>query len=193
MREFFRLTGLLTLISVLAGGALSYTYTLTKPTIEANRQKKKIEMLSRVLPPFNNHPEKDVTLLDNEKGEPTEFYVGKKDGKPTGVAFKSMAKGYGGDISIMIGVTPEGRVYGIEILSQEETPGLGDKIAQEKYLRQFLNKTLPEYRWEAKKMGGDFDHITAATVSSRAVMKGIQKGLSFYHTQAENILRGTNP
>jgi electron transport complex protein RnfG len=188
MRDFFRLAGVLTLISVLSGGALSYTYTITQPIIEANRQQKKIEMLSKVLPSFDNQPGKEVTILKNEKGEPVEFYLGKKDGKPTGVAFRSIAKGYGGDISMMIGVTPDGKVYGIEVISQNETPGLGNKIAHERFTNQFLNKTLSGSRWEVKKRGGDFDQITAATVSSRAVVKGIKEGLSFYHTQAEKIV-----
>lgn len=183
------MAGILTLISVLAGGALSYTYTITQPIIEANRHKKKIEILSKVLPPFNNQPEKDSVILKNEKGEPVEFYVGKSDGKPTGVAFRSIAKGYAGNVSIMIGVTPQGRVYGIEILSQNETPGLGNKITQKKFTNQFLNKTLSESRWEVKKMGGDFDQVTAATVSSRAVMKGIKEGLSFYQIHAETIVK----
>lgn len=189
MRDFFRLAGVLTLISVLAGGALSYTYTITQPIIEANRQQKKIEMLSKVLPPFDNRPEQDIMILNNEKGEPVEFYVGKKNGKPTGVAFRSVAKGYAGNISIMVGVTPEGKVYGIEIISQNETPGLGNKIAHKQYTGQFLNKTLSGSRWEVKKRGGDFDQIAAATVSSRAVVKGIEEGLSFYHTQAEKIVK----
>lgn len=189
MREFFQLTGILTLISVLAGWALSYTYTITKPIIEANRQQKKIEMIAQVLPPFDNHPEKDFIQLKNERGESVEFYVGKQNGKPTGVAFRSTAKGYGGNISMMIGVTPEGKVYGMKILEQNETPGLGNKITQENYTKQYLTKNLEASRWEVKKMGGDFDQITAATVSSRAVTRGVKEGLSLYQANAGKILR----
>lgn len=189
MREFFQLAGILTLISVLAGWALSYTYTITKPIIEANRQQKKIEMIAQVLPPFDNRPEKDFIQLKNERGESIEFYVGKQSGKPTGVAFRSSAKGYGGNISMMIGVTPEGKVYGMKILEQNETPGLGNKITQENYTKQYLHKNLATSRWEVKKMGGDFDQITAATVSSRAVTRGVKEGLSLYQANADKILK----
>ncbi len=189
MREFFQLAGILTLISALAGWALSYTYTLTKPTIEANRLQKKIEMIAHVLPPFDNRPEQDLIQITNAKGEPEDFYVGRREGKLTGVAFRSTAKGYGGNISMMIGVTPEGKIYGMKILEQNETPGLGNKISQEKYTSQYLNKELESSRWDVKKMGGDFDQITAATVSSRAVARGVKEGLTLFQTHAGKILK----
>lgn len=183
------MTGILTLVTVLAGWALSYTYTLTKPIIEANREKKKSEMISNVLPPFNNRPEREAVILKNDKGERMTFYVGKQDGKPTGVAFIGNAQGYSGNISIMIGVTPEGKVYGINILNQNETPGLGNKIVGKGYLNQFQGKDISGYNWDVKKRGGDFDQITAATVSSRAVTKGIKESLLLYQAQAERILK----
>jgi electron transport complex protein RnfG len=189
MGDFFRLTGILTLIAALAGGALSYTYSVTKPIIETNREQQKVKMLTEVLPPYDNRPERNFVTVPNQKGEPTVFYVGKKKGKLSGVAFQGTARGYAGDIAIMIGITPEGAVHGIKVLSHTETPGLGDRIARETFTRQFLHKTYGEARWEIKKRGGDFDYLTAATVSSRAVIKGIREGLSLYQLHAEEILK----
>lgn len=189
MHEFLKLTGILTLIAALFAGAVSYTYTLTKPVIEANRYKKRVEAIAAVLPPFNNQPEKEKKVVPTSKGEKVEFYVGKKDGKVTGVAFQNSIKGYSGDISMMIGVTPDGKVYGVDILNQKETPGLGAKVAQKTFTQQFQGKSLEESRWDVKKMKGDFDQVTAATISSRSVIEGVKERLSLYQKHADQILK----
>jgi len=189
LREFLRLAGILTLVSIISAWALSSTYNITKPIIDLKRYQKKIEALSQVLPPFDNQPDKEMVKLTTEKGEVIEFYVGRKNGEPTGVAFKKNTVGYGGNIALMIGVTPQGKIYGIQVMEQNETPGLGAKISHPNFLKQFTNKDLASTRWEVKKMGGDFDQISAATVSSRAITKGIKEGLNFFQSNKEKILK----
>lgn len=189
MLEFLRLAGILTLVSIISAWALSSTYNITKPIIDLKRYQKKIEALSLVLPPFDNQPDKEMVKLTTEKGEVIEFYVGRKNGQPTGIAFKKNTIGYGGNIALMIGVTPEGKIYGIQIMEQNETPGLGAKISHPNFLKQFTNKDLSSTRWEVKKLGGDFDQISAATVSSRAITKGVKEGLNFFQSNKEKILK----
>lgn len=189
MREFIRLVGTLMIISMFAAGALSYTFNATKPTIEANRLQKRLATLQAVLPPFDNKPDLESVRLKNAKEEPVEFYVAKKDGRPVGVAFQSTAQGYSSKIALMIGVVPEGKIYGLSILDQNETPGLGNKIQGESFTRQFLGKDLSSSRWELKKLRGDFDQITAATISSKAVIRGVQEGLTFYQANVQKILK----
>lgn len=189
MREFLRLAGILTLVSVISAWALSTTYNITKPIIDLKRYQKKIEALALVLPPFDNQPDKEMVKLTTEKGEVIEFYIGRKNGQLTGIAFKKNTVGYGGNIGLMIGVTPEGKIYGIQVMEQNETPGLGAKISHPNFLKQFKNKDLSSTRWEVKKMGGDFDQITAATVSSRAITKGLKEGLNFFQSNKEKILK----
>lgn len=189
MREFLRLAGILTLVSIISAWALSSTYNITKPIIDLKRYQKKIEALTVVLPPFDNQPAKEIVKLATEKGEVIEFYVGRKNGQPNGIAFRKNTVGYGGNIGLMIGVTPQGKIYGIKIMEQNETPGLGAKISQANFLRQFINKDLASSRWEVKKMGGDFDQVTAATVSSRAITKGLKAGLNFFQKNKEKILK----
>jgi electron transport complex protein RnfG len=190
MREFFRLAGTLTIICMFAAGALSYTFSVTQPTIEANRLQKKLAMIEAVLPPFDNKPDQDSIRLTNPKGEAVDFYIAKKDGKPTGVAFQSTAQGYSSRIVIMIGLTPEGKIYGLRILDQSETPGLGNKISKDTFTQQFINKDLSSSRWDVKKLKGDFDQVTAATISSKAFIRGVQEGLSLYQANAGRILKG---
>lgn len=188
MSEILRLVGIVTLVSVIAAWSLAYTYTVTRPIIDRKRNEKTIQTIAAVLPRFDNRPEQESVKIPNEKGGAMEFYVARKNGQPAGVAFKSFAPGYGGMISLIIGVTPEGKVYDVKILSQNETPGLGNKIASEDFTRQFQGKGLAD-RWDVKKQGGEFDQITAATVSSRAVIRAIQEGLAIYQKNADKILQ----
>jgi electron transport complex protein RnfG len=189
MREFIQLAGILTLISVLSAWGLSYTYTITKPIIEVNRVKRQVEAIAAVLPPFDNQPEKDKKTIAGTREGTMVFYIGKKNGRVTGVAFRAFTKGYHGQISMMVGVNPQGKIYGIDILDQSETPGLGAKISQKSFLQQFKGKDLENSRWAVKKMKGDFDQVTAATISSRAMIDGVQEGLSIYQKNAGQILK----
>ena len=96
-------------------------------------------------------------------------------------------EGYAGNIEIMVGVKPDGTVNGIEILSQAETPGLGARITEPKFKDQFRGKNLQNADWKVKKDGGDFDQITGATISPRAVVKAIRMGLEFYKEHRAQI------
>jgi electron transport complex protein RnfG len=96
--------------------------------------------------------------------------------------------GYSGNIEIMVGVDPAGAVTGIEILSHAETPGLGAKITQPAFKKQFVGKNLENADWRVKKDGGQFDQITGATISPRAVVGAVHRGLEFFAGHRDEIL-----
>jgi len=79
-------------------------------------------------------------------------------------------------------------VSGIEILSHAETPGLGDKITHEGFKKQFKGQNLKSADWRVKKDGGDFDQITGATISPRAVVGAVRKGLEFFGEHRQEIV-----
>jgi len=79
-------------------------------------------------------------------------------------------------------------VVGLEILNHAETPGLGDKITHDEFKGQFKGKTLESSDWRVKKDGGDFDQITGATISPRAVVKAVHQGLQFYREHQQDVL-----
>ena len=184
-----RLVLALTLITLGAGLLLSLVEAVTREPIAEQHRLQTLRALQTVLPSFNNSPDADTVKLvvgpDKKGGEQRRtFYRGRQDGALTGVAFTVVAPdGYSGDISIMVGVDPDGKVAGVEILSSNETPGLGDKINSDSFKSQFKGKTLEGYDWRVKKDGGDFDQITGATISPRAVVKAVHLGLQFFHDQ----------
>lgn len=82
-------------------------------------------------------------------------------------------RGYAGEIKILAGVDLDGRIKGVKILDHRETAGLGANVVSPAFLKQFLEKTVKD-PLEPKK---DIDAVTGATISSRAVCKGVKEAL----------------
>jgi len=194
MKETLRLAIALTLIAGIAGLILSLVESVTREPIAEQRRLETLKALQAVLPPLDNAPDADTVELivgTDRKGKQIKrlFYRGRKDNALSGVAFKVVApEGYSGNIEIMTGITPDGTVSGIEILSHAETPGLGAKIVEPAFKGQFADKSLDNADWRVKKDGGAFDQITGATISPRAVVKAVKGGLEFYRDHRGEIL-----
>jgi len=75
----------------------------------------------------------------------------------------------------MVGLSSDGSVIDTYVLQHKETPGLGDKMAHEPFKSQFRTKSLQNAKWSVKKDGGDFDALTAATITSRAFTHGVKR------------------
>lgn len=84
----------------------------------------------------------------------------------------STSRGYSNPLILIGGVDPTGRIAKIDIRLSRETPGIGDKVERRKgnFLDQFDHRALESTNWDVKKFNGDFDYITGATVTSRAIV-----------------------
>ncbi|HNY65351.1 MAG TPA: RnfABCDGE type electron transport complex subunit G [Deltaproteobacteria bacterium] len=186
MKEILRLMVVLTTVSALAGFSLAYVNEKTKAPREYQDRMKLLGSLNTVLPPHDNEPDKDAV----EAGGTT-YYISKEDGAVNGIAFETSSdKGYSGLIRVMVGIKPGGEVIAIEIVEQKETPGLGTKIAEGWFKDQYKGKSLANARWQVKKDGGDFDQISGATISPRAVTSAVRSGLEAYEKNKQQILGG---
>jgi electron transport complex protein RnfG len=189
-----RLVLSLTLITVGAGLLLSQVESLTRAPIAEQRRLETLRALQTVLPAFDNSPDADTVELafgTDKKGRELKrtFFRGRQGAEISGVAFSVVAPdGYSGNINMMVGVDAGGTVVGLEILTHAETPGLGDKITHDVFKGQFKGKTLEGSDWRVKKDGGDFDQITGATISPRAVVKAVHQGLQFYREHQQDVL-----
>ena len=194
MKEIAKLALVLTLIAAGAGLILSLVEAVTREPIAEQRRLEMLKALQAVLPPIDNSPDTDtVTLVagKDKKGRDIDrtFYRGRMKEELAGVAFKVVAPdGYSGNIAIMVGIDPLGTVSGIEILAHAETPGLGNKIEEDWFKKQFAGKGLDGVDWRVKKDGGQFDEITGATISPRAVVTAVAKGLTFYRQHRGEVL-----
>jgi electron transport complex protein RnfG len=194
MKDIFRLIIVLTSICIVSAIALAKIYDLTKGPIAHQKRLEVLRAIKTVLPPYDNEPDRDLAKLPkgvDKKGEEIKgvFYRGEKNGRLIGIAFTVTShEGYGGNIELMVGVSPDGTIYGIEVLSHLETPGLGAKITRAKFKDRFKDRNLSNTKWAVKKDGGDIDSITGATISSRAVIKAVKEGLTFYEDHKASIV-----
>lgn len=196
MKDISRLALVLTIIAAGAGLILSLVEDVTREPIAEQRRLQTLKALQAVLPPIDNAPDTDTVSLvtgQDKKGRELSrtFYRGRMGEELTGIAFQVTAPdGYSGNIDIMVGIDPQGTVTGIEILTHAETPGLGSKITEGWFKEQFKGKGLENADWRVKKDGGQFDQITGATISPRAIVGAVKKGLEFYREHDADIVQG---
>ena len=189
----FRLILILTTICIVAAISLAKVYDITKGPIAEQEHLKTINGLKAVLPTFNNDIDRDsknvvVGSDKNGKDVTIKFYNGKMNDTAVGTAFQVVAPdGYAGDINILMGVTPDGKVSGIEIISHKETPGLGSRVEKKEWREEFRGKSIEDSTMLAvKKDGGQIDQFSGATISPRAVTNAVKKGLEIYRKESAN-------
>ncbi|MCL9782604.1 electron transport complex subunit RsxG [Vibrio sp. S4M6] len=200
MLDAIRKNGLvLAIFAIISTGVVALTHYLTQSQIEHQEQAQLMSILNQVLPQdlHDNLLYKSCTLVTNpalgtKSAMPA--YVGTLKGKPSAIAIESIAPdGYNGAIKIIVGVKQDGTVLGVRVLSQHETPGLGDKIELRisNWILEFTGKKITPQNlstWKVKKDGGQFDQFTGATITPRAVVKAIRKTVLFIDQHRQDIL-----
>jgi len=196
MKEIARLILVLTAICVVAAASLSAVYTITKEPIERAAREEKLSAMRKITPAFTNEPDVDkvtIPLGKDDKGNEItrDYYIAINDNAVVGIDFEaSSAAGYGGTIYIIVGVTPDGTLTGVEVLKHSETPGLGTKVTAEAWLAQFKGRDLANTVWSVKKDGGDIVYTSGATISPRAVVAAVKQGLEDFSSHREEIMAG---
>ena len=177
----------LTLISLGASAGLGFVYEMTKAPIEITALNKKLNAIKQVVPEFTNNPNDEMFMLPTGEGDSLEVYPAKKGEEVVGYAVRSYTNnGFSGYIGFMVGFTPDGAIYNINVLEHKETPGLGTKMVPEgtpekpEFKDQFKGKNPAEFALKVKKDGGPVDAITAATISSRAFCDGVQRAYNAF-------------
>ena len=100
--------------------------------------------------------------------------------------------GYAGPIRVLVGIDSSGTVTGVRVLEHRETPGLGDGIeaARSDWVFQFDGRSLGNPAvggWELRVDGGEFDQLTGASVTPRAVVKAIRETLLYFDAHQAEI------
>lgn len=161
------------LICLIATLLLAGTNELTKEPIAKQAEEKANIAMQSVCP----------EAVSFEQSKDGLFYNGfDKDGNCVGVAIPSSAKGYGGEVSIMVGFNTEGEILGVDILSQSETPGLGANCVKSDFRSQFEQAVPENGAFAVTKDGGDIVAITGATITSRAVTDAVNEAVKIYDT-----------
>jgi electron transport complex protein RnfG len=151
---------ILTVVVAICVTALTFTDRITRDKIKAQEEQKIQHMLSAIFP--------DMSRYDFAN----DIYTIYSDGAKIGYAFLATGKGYGGDISILVGLEDETTVKGITIISHSETPGLGSRIAESSFTDRFAGLNIADVA--LKQEGGQIDAITSSTISSKAVINAVR-------------------
>ncbi|CAM8373577.1 RnfG Predicted NADH,ubiquinone oxidoreductase, subunit RnfG [Candidatus Methylopumilus universalis] len=179
------------IFSLVASAALSVSYFLTKTPIEESDARAKRMFLNQVVPSnlYDNNLVEDTIsvepnpLIGNKKN--IDIYRAKKNNQVIAVIIETIAPdGYSGEIKTLVGVDQKDKILGVRVITHKETPGLGDYIEVDKshWIKNFNLKSLDEMgekEWAVKKDGGDFDYVSGATITSRAVIKSTYKSLLY--------------
>lgn len=179
-------------VALLAVLMLALVNMYTKEPIAAAQRAALHKSLQQVLPEHANDLLVDMFKFPVSDTELLKVFPAKnKKGDVIAYAWEQIAPdGYSGTIRILMGVRTSGEVVAIRITDHRETPGLGDGVTKNKtWLDSFIDKVLAKTKWAVKKDGGDFDQFTGATITPRAVVKAVHKGLELYKGSQMEMLK----
>ncbi|MBR6929029.1 MAG: RnfABCDGE type electron transport complex subunit G [Bacteroidales bacterium] len=180
----------LLVIAAVSGGVLGLVYGMTKDAIAKVDQKKNKAAIQAVLPLEGEITYKADTLKYNYEGVEMTFPCNlayDANGNFKGAAVKTNEGGFGGKIDMMVGFLADGTIKGTSVLSHAETPGLGANMTG-KFKDQFVDKNPANFKLIVKKDGGDVDAITAATITSRAFSKAVDKAYKAFEANKAQFM-----
>lgn len=186
-------------LAAICTALVAVTHAVTAPRIAANEQ----AYLEQSLAPVLEGVEYDGKLSEstiviaepNELpgNEPVTVYRVFADERPVAALFVVNARGgFAGSIRLLIGIAANGSITGVRVLDHRETPGLGDLIESSKsdWILQFAGRSLadpPPPSWAIKRDGGEFDQLTGASITPRAVIRGIRDTLEYFGENREIV------
>jgi electron transport complex protein RnfG len=199
VREIFK-TGLtLALIGAVCTALVAATYQATRERIAANDK----ALLEQSLQPalsglFYDGSVSEARIVlppphELPGNDPAVVYRVYAEGEPVAALFAVTARdGFSGPMRVLVGVEADGTVTGVRILRHRETPGLGDKIESSRsdWVFQFDGRSLgdpPLSGWAVSVDGGDFDQLTGASVTPRAVIKAIRDTLLYFDANRDAV------
>ena len=187
--NLFNMTVVLVIVCALSALILAYVHNKTEAPIKAVKDNLVLRAITEIVPPgFDNNPFAERTYITTSDNKRLMMYPIRRDGKIIALAIKSYTnRGFGGKMEIMVGFTLDGCVSGYKLIDHKETPGLGTKVKDDAFAGQFKGMNPARVDFRVKKDGGDIDAVTAATISSRAVIDAIQRAYDAYTTFSAGI------
>lgn len=175
IKEIIRPAAILFVICVAVSAALAGTNLLTEDRIAQAAAQKAEESRMVVLPGAESFEERDGHYAGLDSA-----------GQTVGYVFETEAKGYGGTVRVMTGISTEGSVTGVVILSHSETPGLGANAEKESFRDQYKEQPVSNLaggiqvvKFQAPKEG-EIQAMTGATITSRAVTDAVNQAIEDY-------------
>ena len=185
--EYVQLGGILCGITLVVALVLGGVNAVTVDPIAKNTAAKTESALAALI------PDCEAEQLDVAEGTTADGYstsveiaaaykMTDSSGEVAGYCIEVLPTGFGGAVDTMVGITPDGTIAGIQILScSNETPGLGANATNEEFYGQYAEKP-GDGSLKVDKDGGDIVAMTGATITSRAVTNGVDAAAAFAAT-----------
>jgi len=171
VKKILQLILSLTLISAVCAAVLAIVNNATKERI-ANLATLKANNAARAVLPASV---KAIEPVKDPADASLTAFIGYADDAKTQIAGYAVpgltAKGYGGNIRLMVGLNPDRTVISYQVLAAAETPGLGSNLTTPAFISRF--KDQPAASVKVTKDGGKIEALTSATISSRAVCDAV--------------------
>ncbi len=158
----------LLIICAFMAGLVSGVHTLTKEKIDNYNAEKRAVAFREFFPETVSSALSEIT--SEEVNAVYELYD--VDGELIGYSVDASASGYAGLVNVMVGITKDGEIKGIKVISHTETKGLTSEETANGFFSQFRGKK------GSVTLGTDVEAMSGATISSKAVTKAVQKALS---------------
>lgn len=172
-KEIIKVGIILFLITAISAGLLAYVNSFTSPIIAENDAKKQAEAMKVVLPSATDFS--DAIYSEDFPLEVTAVYEAING---AGHVVMVSPNGYGGAISLVVGISYSDAVTGVSVISQSETPGLGAKCTNEEFLSQFVGKHEGLRVVKQNPLDNEVNAISSATITSKAVTLGVNSAIS---------------
>ena len=183
---------ILCLITIICGGLMGYVYQITKKPIEKQAKQTQQEAYKLVMKKATSFKKYEVQkikklskqLKNNENNvEIVQALKAYQNKKNIGEIIQVIDHdGFGGDIELIVGINQQKEITGVEILSIDETVGLGMNAKNKEFRDQYKGKKVD--RFEVVKTGKqsdeEIDSLSGATITSKAMTSGINGALEFY-------------
>ncbi len=178
MKKIISLGIILLIYSAISATLLSLTYSATLPAIEKAKEEANVKARQEVFPEaesFEKIADDKLAKIKEKEKNILEVFIAKDSTGKKGYVVKALSGGFGGDIEVVTGFDLEGKITGMRMGTNSETPGLGDNAKKPFFYEQFVgldvNKPLGVSKVEAKD--NDILAISGATITSKAVVKGV--------------------
>jgi electron transport complex protein RnfG len=168
-------------VCLVISGSLAFINGMTKDIIEENTRLEQEGFRKQVLTAADRflqiEPEGIPEAIDS-------VYEGFRGNESIGFIMEITTKGYGGDVSMTVGINSEGQITGVVVGANNETPGLGSKATGQEFLVQFAGIQLAEVMEDAlvvvkqnTNKANEIQAVAGATISSRSITDGVQAAL----------------
>lgn len=180
MRDIVQPGLVLLLITAVAAALLGFVYDITKEPIAFQMVEATASSMRALMPAADEFKEEIQAPEGSPVSNVSTAYAG---GEAIGYVIAVAPKGYSGSIDMLVGVSPDGILEGITIVSQTETPGLGTNCEKEVFRNQYKGKSGVLAVTKSGAPGdNEIQAMTSATITTNAVTLGVNQALEFFNS-----------